>query len=404
MGVQFRVSIYLDVHRVHFSSPKCNCQAKGWSRRFWRDWTSNTWYREREQAKDDRHISDEQVAGQQAGNDRRIIPEHVAMQQTGDDEPVNAERRAVQQTGDHGPVDTEHRVMQLYGPIASSATSPTRPPFIDPLDFGGASEPLIPREIRILTDVERMIDTGPHSLFSTFSLPIDGMEQHAQGLSHAITFGPERDERQLHYEDSKKDNDLHPVTPVQGLDTSSPRHSVNADTHPNPDHLAEDEDESEDETSSLHDGNPPTSDHPSLYEEETSTSGAPVTVRIVKEQLFQEAVRWKHNKSVNLIKKLIRYDKDDDDKIPDLTPEDFSTQRRRYEKHMRTMKRVDPRPFHVYGTKELYDLDRLRLWARLGRNTNPETPFPPGYVPISDASDLASFAGTLYTQETSTTE
>ena len=347
------------------------------------------------------------------------------MQQTGDDEPVNAERRAVQQTGDHGPVDTEHRVMQLYGPIASSATSPTRPPFIDPLDFGGPSEPLIPREIRILTDVERMIDTGPHSLFSTFSLPIDGMEQHAQGLSHAITFGPERDERQLHYEDSKKDNDLHPITPVQGHDTASPRHSVNVDTHPNPDHFAEDEDESEDETSSVHDGHPPASDHPSLYEEETSsvhdgnppasnhpslyeeetsTSGAPVTVRMVKEQLFQEAVRWKHNKSVNLIKKLIRYDKDDDDRIPDLTPEDFSIQRRRYEKRMRNMKRVDPRPFHVYGTEELYDLDRLRLWARLGRNTNPETPFPPGYVPISDASDLASFAGTLYTQETSTAE
>ena len=342
--------------------------------------------------------------GQQARDDRPINAEHVAMQQAGDDRSVSAEQVAVQQIGEDRPVDAEHRVMQPYRPITSSATYPTRPPIIGPLDFGEPSEPLISRGISILTDVERMIDNGPHSLFNLSSLRSDGMEQHGQGLSHAITFGPVRDDRQLHYEDSKKDNDLHPVTPVQGLDTSSPRHSVNADTHPNPDHLAEDEDESEDETSSVHDGNPPTSDHPSLYEEETSTSGAPVTVRIVKEQLFQEAVRWKHNKSVNLTKKLIRYDKDDDDKIPDLTPEDFSTQRRRYEKHMRTMKRVDPRPFHVYGTKELYDLDRLRLWARLGRNTNPETPFPPGYVPISDASDLASFAGTLYTQETSTAE
>ena len=326
------------------------------------------------------------------------------MQQAGDDRPIDAECRVVQQAENDRPVDAERRVMQPYRPIASSATSPTRPPLIGPLDFGEPSEPLVSGEIRILTDVERMIDTSPHSLFNLSSLPIDGMEQHDQGLSHAITFGPERDERQLHYEDSKKDNDFHSVTPVQGLDTSSPRHSVNADTHPNPDHLAEDEDESEDETSSFHDANPPTSDHPSFYEEETSTSGAPVTVRIVKEQLFQEAVRWKHNKSVNLIKKLIRYDKDDDDRIPDLKAQDFSIQRRRYEKHMRKKKRVLPRPFHVYGTEELYDLDRLRLWARLGRNTNPETPFPPGYVPISDASDLASFAGTLYTQETSTTE
>ena len=347
------------------------------------------------------------------------------MRQAGDDRPTDAERQVMQQAGDRGPVDAERRVTQPYRPIASSATSPTRPPLIGPLDFGEPSEPLVPGEIRILTDVERIIGTGPHSLFSPSSLPIDGMEQHDQGLSHAITFGPEHNERQLHYEDSKKENDLYPVTPVQGHDTSSPRHSVNVDTHPTPDHLAEGEDESEDETSAVHDGNPPTSDdpslyeeatssvhdgnppasdHPSLYEEETSTSEAPVTVRMVKEQLLQEAVRWKHNKSVNLIKKLIRYDKDDDDRIPDLTPEDFSIQRRRYEKQMRNMKRVDPRPFHVYGTKELYDLDRLRLWARLGRNTNPETPFPPGYVPISDASDLASFAGTLYTQETSTTE
>ena len=306
----------------------------------------------------------------------------------------------MRQAGDDEPVDAEHRVTQLYGPIASSATSPTRPPFIDPLDFGGPSEPLIPRGIRILTDVERMIHIGPHSLFGPSPLRIDGMEQHGQGLSHAITFGPGRDERQLHYEDSK-DSDLHPVTPVQGHDTSSSRHSVNVDTHPTLDHLAD----GEDETSSVHDGNSPTSDYLSLGEEEISTSGAPMTGRMVfKEQLFQGAVRWKHNKSVNIIKKLIRYDKDDDDRVPDLKAEDFSIQRRRYEKYMRKRKRVLPRPFHVYGTKELYDLDRLRLWGRLGRNTNPETPFPPGYEPISDASDVASVAGTLYTQETSTTE
>ena len=370
---------------------------------------------------DDRPINAEHVTMQQAGDNRPIDAERRVMQQAGDHGPVDAERRVVQQAGDDRPLDAERQVMQLYGAIARSATPPTRPPLTGPLDFGEPSEPLVSGEIRILTDVERIIGTGPHSLFNLSILPIDGMEQHDQGLSHAITFGPERDERQLHYEDSKKDNDLHPVTPVQGHDTSSSRHSVNAETHPTPDQLADGEDETssvhdgnsptsdhsslyEEATSSVHDGNPPTSDHPSLYEEETSTSGAPVTVRIVKEQLFQEAVRWKHNKSVNLIKKLIRYDKDDDDRIPDLKAQDFSIQRRRYEKHMRKKKRVLPRPFHVYGTEELYDLDRLRLWARLGRNTNPETPFPPGYVPISDASDLASFAGTLYTQETSTAE
>ena len=208
------------------------------------------------------------------------------MQQAGDDRPIDAEHRAVQQTGDHGFVDAEHRVMQPYRPILSSATYPTRPPFIGPLDFGEPTEPLISRGISILTDVERMIDNGLYSLFSLSSLRSDGMEQHGQGLSHAITFGPVRNERQLHYEDSKKDNDLNPITPVQGHDTASPRHSVNVDTQPTLYHLAD----GEEATSSVHDDNPPASDHPSLYEEETSTSGAPVTVRMVKEQLFQEAV------------------------------------------------------------------------------------------------------------------
>ena len=131
--------------------------------------------------------------------------------------------------------------------------------------------------------------------------------------------------------------------------------------------------------------NPPTSDYLALYEDETSTSDAPVTERMfLKEQLFQESIRWEHRKSVNHIKKLMHYD-NDDDRAPDLNPEDLSIQRRRYENYVYNRTSILPRRFHVYGTKGLYDLDRLRLWVRLGQNLNPRTPFPPGYRPISDA-------------------
>lgn len=44
----------------------------------------------------------------------------------------------MQQAGDDRPADAEHVAVQLYRPIASSATSPTRPPFIKILDFGGS--------------------------------------------------------------------------------------------------------------------------------------------------------------------------------------------------------------------------------------------------------------------------
>ena len=280
---------------------------------------------------------------------------------------------------EHEPVDAERRVVHLYRPNTSSAPSPTRPPFIEPSDLGEPSETLVPSDIGMFADVERTFDKGPHSLFCPSSLLIDRLEQQGRGLRRAVTLDHRRDQRQLRYDYSKKDIDLNPSTPVQGHIISSPSHSVNMDTHPTSDLLAD----GEEETSSVA-CNPPTSDHPALYEEETSTSDAPLTERMfLKEQLFQESIRWEHRKSVNHIKNLIHYD--DDDRAPDLNPEDLSIQRRRYENYVYNRTSILPRRFHVYGTKRLYNLDRLRLWVRLGQNLNPRTPFPPGYKPIRDA-------------------
>lgn len=104
-----------------------------------------------------------------------------------------------------------------------------------------------------------------------------------------------REERQQHYEDSKKDNGLYPSSP-------------------------------------------------------TTFSGVPVTVRIIyKQHLLQEAVRWKPSKSVDGFNMLIHYSDDDDDDI-NLHPKDSSIQRRRYESYGRDRILMIEHHIHIYGT------------------------------------------------------
>lgn len=80
-------------------------------------------------------------------------------------------------------------------------------------------------------------------------------------------------------------------------------------------------------------------------------------------------------------------------------PDDLRRQRKRYEDYARGMSLQRARHFHVYGTEELYGHDRLRCWVKLYLHMNPETPFPPGYTPVTNESDQVSVAGTLYTQD-----
>ena len=221
------------------------------------------------------------------------------------------------------------------------------------------------------------------------------MDQHGQCLSHATTFGHGPDVKQKRYEALKEESDLYPPTPVQGYETPSPKISPTV-YHPA---------DYKDKTSSVHANNPPISNPPAVYGDKISSPRAPVAVRMTfKERLLQEAVQqWKARESVDQLRKLMHYDDDNDHSyLPE--PEDLRSERRRYESYVHNNTVRNRRPFHVYGTNDLYEHDRLRLWVKLHLHLNPETPFPPDYEAINGNSEEVSIAGTLYSQELSTAE
>lgn len=115
-----------------------------------------------------------------------------------------------------------------------------------------------------------------------------------------------------------------------------------------------------------------------------------------KEKLLQTIQGWgSYTDQVQRLKTLIHYEDDDQhDYLPELT--EIIRERKRYENYVRIRFLRQERAFHIYGTDELFSHDHLRCWVKLRLNTDPDTPYPPGYETITDESDNVSVAGTLF--------
>ena len=133
--------------------------------------------------------------------------------------------------------------------------------------------------------------------------------------------------------------------------------------------------------------------------EKASSSHMHVPVRLTfKNRLLEEAIQdWKGNKSLNDLKELVYYDDDNDfDYIPNSYA--LMSERKRYEHYCFDATVRRSRPFHVYGSEDLHEHNRLRLWVNMSMHQDPRTLFPPGYKPITDEGDKISETGTLYSQ------
>lgn len=105
--------------------------------------------------------------------------------------------------------------------------------------------------------------------------------------------------------------------------------------------------------------------------------------------LYEEAQGWPNTLSDMRLKRLIRYD-EDDDSLP-ITGLPVTGKRQHvYEAFARMQGHMDnTKTFRVYGTPALFPLDRLRCWVLTNNHRERGTPFPPNYVPIGPSGDEA---------------
>ena len=105
--------------------------------------------------------------------------------------------------------------------------------------------------------------------------------------------------------------------------------------------------------------------------------------------LYEEAQGWPNTLLDTRLKRLIRYD-EDDERLPVTGLPDTRKQQLVYEAFARMQAHMDnTKPFRVYGTPALFPLDRLRCWVLTNNHRERSTPFPPNYVPIGPGGDEA---------------
>ena len=318
---------------------------------------------------------------------------------------------------------TEH--IESDKPTSNSAARLTQPLGLDFENMEGGPEPTI--------------EDSRHSPSSRTPLPIDGTHQHRQILHRNIPSSHRPDGEQQRREISQGQSHSHLTNSVQRHDISSTSLSVQANNLPNPKYQVTVEEEAtsdDDETTSMYTAEggekavvaytaqigkeKVSSSHMHMEVQMTaedcekkaaltstaqngkgtaSSSHTHMPVRLtLKNRLLEEAIEdWKANNGIDELKELVYYDDDNDfDYIPNLNA--LISERKRYEHYCNDTTVRISRPFHVYGTEELHEHNRLRLWVNLGMQQNPRTLFPPGYKPITKEGDKGSVTETLYSQ------
>ena len=106
---------------------------------------------------------------------------------------------------------------------------------------------------------------------------------------------------------------------------------------------------------------------------------------------------WRPSENLQKLKGLMHYEDEDNHR-------NTLNERKRYEHHARQKTLCRTRPFHIYGTEQLFALDSLKSWVKLYLQLNPSTPFPPNYKVITNESDAVSMTGTLFTQSSQSQE
>ena len=133
-------------------------------------------------------------------------------------------------------------------------------------------------------------------------------------------------------------------------------------------------------------------------------NGAPSRSRITfKEILLTMMHNWRPSEDGQYLKDLIHYE-DENNYRNTLDEIEIVREHKRYEHYARQKKLCGKRPFHIYGTEELFPLDCLKSWVKLYQHLNPSTPFPPNYKVITNESDAVSITGTLFTQSSQSQE
>ncbi len=122
-----------------------------------------------------------------------------------------------------------------------------------------------------------------------------------------------------------------------------------------------------------------------------------------KELLLRKMQDWRPTDNLQKLKDLMYYEDEDDFRYT-LDEIEIVRERKRYESYAREKKLCRSRAFHIYGTKELFELDCLKSWVKLFMHLDPLTPFPPGYRVITNESDTVSMTGTLFTQSSQSQE
>lgn len=136
---------------------------------------------------------------------------------------------------------------------------------------------------------------------------------------------------------------------------------------------------------------------PAPKNSELSLSDRKVSRRKYKEELLREALGYPYAlKDIAIMKKYLRFDDDEDPnalKIPaaDMIKKEWIN----YERHVLKGNSRETQPIRVYGTSELYELDRLKCWVNFNSHKDDSrNPWPPRYTPKYETDNMDNMSMT----------
>ena len=136
---------------------------------------------------------------------------------------------------------------------------------------------------------------------------------------------------------------------------------------------------------------------PAPKNSELSLSDRKVLRRKYKEVLLQEALRYPYAlKDIAKMKRYLCFDDEEDPnalKIP--AADTIKKEWINYERHVLKGNIRETQPIRVYGTSELYELDRLKCWVNFNSHKDDSRkPWPPRYTPKWETDDMDNMSMT----------
>ena len=130
---------------------------------------------------------------------------------------------------------------------------------------------------------------------------------------------------------------------------------------------------------------------------ELSLSARKVLRRKFKEDLLQEALGYPYAlKDTVKMKKYLCFDDDEDPNALKVPAANVITKEwMNYERHVWKGNSRETQPIRVYGTRELYELDRLKCWVNFNSHKDDSRkPWPPGYTPRWETDNMDNMSMT----------